>query len=120
MSFFGGNVPRLLETTEEGIRHYDAKRHAQLGEDFGGHDPGACALGVHSLGLALRGFPDQARRTLEKAFGLAEFLSHPPSIGWAHRHGGYLNDTSRPPRRRADGRTLGGACGEGRRSVLPL
>jgi hypothetical protein len=22
---------------------------------FGGHDPGVCALGVHSLGLALRG-----------------------------------------------------------------
>src|SRR4029077_15917897 len=86
--FFGGNVPRLLETTEAGIRHYDATRHAQLGEDFGGHDPGACALGAHSVGLALRGFPDQARSTLEKAFGLAEFLSHPPSIGWAHRHGG--------------------------------
>ena len=86
--FFGGNVPRLLETTEAGIRHYDAKRHAQLGEDFGGHDPGACALGAHSVGLALRGFPDQARSTLEKAFGLAEFLSHSPSIGWAHRHGG--------------------------------
>jgi predicted ATPase len=47
-----------------------------------------CALNSHSLGLALRGFPDQARRTLEKAFGLAEFLSHPPSIGLAHRLGG--------------------------------
>ena len=47
-----------------------------------------CALNSHSLGLALRGFPDQARRTLEKAFGLAEFLSHPPSIGHAHRLGG--------------------------------
>ena len=27
---FGGNVPRILETSEEGIRRYDAKRHAQL------------------------------------------------------------------------------------------
>jgi predicted ATPase len=84
-----GNVLRLLETTEEGIRRYDAKRHAKLADAFGGHDPGVCALGCHSLGLALRGFPDQARRTLEKAFALAEFLSHPPSIGLAHRIAGW-------------------------------
>jgi class 3 adenylate cyclase/predicted ATPase len=88
--FFGGNVPRILETTEEGIRRYDAKRHAHLADAFGGHDPGVCALGIHSLGLALRGFPDQGRRTLEKAFGHAEFLSHPTSIGWVHRQGGFI------------------------------
>ena len=78
------------EATEEGIRHYDTKRHAHLADAFGGHDPGACALGIHSLGLAPRGLPDQARRTLEKAFALAELLSHPPSICFAHRHGGFL------------------------------
>jgi hypothetical protein len=63
--FFGGDVPRLLETTEEGMRRYDAKRHAQLAETFAGHDPGVCALALHAQGLVLRGFPDQARRTLE-------------------------------------------------------
>jgi len=89
--FFGGNVPRLLETTEEGMRHYDSKRHAHLADAFGGHDPGACAFGIHSLGLASRGFPDRARCTLEKAFALAEFLSHPPSICLAHRHGGFIS-----------------------------
>jgi len=88
--FYGGNVPQILETTDEGIRCYDAKRHAHLADAFGGHDPGVCALGCHSIGLALRGFPDQARRTLEKAFGLAEFLSHPPSTGFAHRQGGFI------------------------------
>jgi class 3 adenylate cyclase/predicted ATPase len=86
---YGGNVPQLLEASEGGIRHYDAKRHAHLADAFGGHDPGVCALGNHSLGLALRGFPDQARRTLEKPFALAEFLSQPPSIGWAHRLAGF-------------------------------
>jgi predicted ATPase len=100
----GGNVPRILETTEEGIRRYDAKRHAHLADAFGGHDPGVCALGVHSLGLALRGFPDQARRTLEKAFGLAEFLSNPPSIGLAHRHGWF---TFMILRDRHDGERMG-------------
>ena len=85
----GGSVLRILESTEEGIRRYDAKRYAHLADAFGGHDPGVCALDCHSLGLALRGFPDQARGTLEKAFGLAEFLSHPPSIGFAHRVAGW-------------------------------
>ena len=83
--FYGGNVPRLLETTEEGIRRYDAKRHAHLADAFSGHDPGVCALAIHSIGLSLRGHPDQARRTVERALALADSLSHPPSIGLAQR-----------------------------------
>ena len=83
-------MPQILETTAEGIRRYDAKRHAQLADAFGGHDPGVCALAVHSVALSLRGFPDQARRTLEKALALAEFLSHPPSIGFAQKNAGYV------------------------------
>jgi tetratricopeptide (TPR) repeat protein len=89
--FFGGDVPQLLETTEEGMQRYDAKRHAQLADAFAGHDPGVCALGIHAMGLSLRGFPDQARRTLEKELDLAESLSHPPSIGLAHKHAGYVS-----------------------------
>ena len=87
--FYGGNVPRLLETTEEGIRRYDAKRHAQLADAFGGHDPGVCALACHAIGLSLRGLPDQARRAVEKALALAESLSHPPSIAFAHELRGW-------------------------------
>jgi class 3 adenylate cyclase/predicted ATPase len=83
--FFGGDVPQLLETTEEGMRRYDATRHAQLAEAFGGHDPGVCALALHAMGLSLRGLPDQARRTKERALLLAESLSHPPSIGFAYK-----------------------------------
>jgi predicted ATPase len=86
--YFAGNVPRLLETTEEGIRRYDAKRHAQLAEAFAGHDPGLCALVVHAIGLSLRGLPDQARRTVERALVLARSLSHPPSVVHAHAIGG--------------------------------
>jgi predicted ATPase len=86
--FFGGNVPRLLETSEEGMRRYDAKRHAQLADAFGGHDPGVCALACHAMGLSLRGLPDQARRTVERTLMLAESLSHPPSIGHGHKWAG--------------------------------
>ena len=81
----GGDVPKILETSEEGIRRYDAKRHAQLVAAFGTHDPGVCALVVHAVGLSLRGLPDQARRTNEKALLLAESLSHPPSVGFAYK-----------------------------------
>ena len=87
--FFGGNVPRLLETTEEGIRRYDAKRHAQLAEAFGGHDPGVCALVCHAIGLSLRGLPDQARRTVERTLVLAGSLSHQPSNAWGHAIAGW-------------------------------
>jgi class 3 adenylate cyclase/predicted ATPase len=87
--YFAGNVLQLLETTEEGIQRYDVKRHAHLADAFAGHDPGVCALDLRSVGLALRGFLDQARGTLEKATGLAEFLSHSPSIGFAHRFAGW-------------------------------
>jgi predicted ATPase len=83
--FWGGNVPQILETTEEGIRRYDAKRHAQLADAFGGHDPGVCALGCHAVGLWLRGFADQARRTAERALALGECLSRPYNITFAHR-----------------------------------
>src|SRR5262249_42323970 len=83
--FYGGNVPQLLEATEEGIRRYDAKRHAHLADAFGGHDPGVCALTCHAMGLSLRGLPDQARRTAERALLLGESLSHPPSIAFGHR-----------------------------------
>ena len=86
--FLGGDVPKLLETTEEGIRRYDAKRHAQLAAAFGGHDPGVCALLCHAVGLSLRGLPDQARRTLERALLLAESLSHPPSLAYAYKWAG--------------------------------
>jgi predicted ATPase len=75
---------QLLETSEEGIRRYDPKRHAQLSETFGGHDPGVCALACHAMGLSLRGLPDQARRTVERTLALAGSLLHPPSSAWGH------------------------------------
>jgi predicted ATPase len=86
---YGGNVPRLLETTAEGIRRYDAKRHSHLADAFGGHDPGVCALVCHAAGLSLRGLPDQARRTVERALVLAGSLSHPPSIVFVHATAGW-------------------------------
>jgi class 3 adenylate cyclase/predicted ATPase len=83
--FWGGDVQRILEATGEGIRRYDSKRHAHLGDTFGGHDPGVCALGCRAVALWLHGFSDQAHRAVEKTITLAESLSHPPSIAFANR-----------------------------------
>ena len=85
---YAGNVPQLLETTEEGIRRYDAKRHAQLADAFGGHDPGVCALVRHAEGLSLRGLPDQAGRAVERALVFAGSLSHTPSTAFGHAFAG--------------------------------
>jgi predicted ATPase len=92
---YGGNVSRLLETSAEGIRRYDAKRHAQLADAFGGHDLGVCALVCHAIGLSLRGLPDQARRAIERTLVLAESLSHPPSIVFGHAEAGWAFGTIR-------------------------
>jgi class 3 adenylate cyclase len=81
--FYGGNVPQLLETTKEGSRRYDAKRHAHLADAFAGHDPGVCALVCHAIGLSRGGLPDQAHRTVETALLLAGSLSHPASNAFA-------------------------------------
>ena len=119
--FFGGNVPRLLETTEEGIRRYDAKRHAQLAEAFGGHDPGVCALLCHAIGLSLRGLPDQARRTVERALAACRILIASTEHRVCPQMGRVvLDDNSRPPRLRADRCAVRDACGEVRPSDLPL
>jgi hypothetical protein len=67
-------VSQMLEASDEGIRRYDAKRHAQLAEAFGGHDPGVCALAIQAIGLSLRGLPDQARRAVERTLVLAGSL----------------------------------------------
>jgi predicted ATPase len=82
-------VPQLLKASEEGIRRYDAKRHAQLADAFGGHDPGVCALVSQARGLSLRGLPDQAGRAVERALVLAGSLSHPPSIAFGHALAGH-------------------------------
>jgi class 3 adenylate cyclase/predicted ATPase len=83
--FWGGDVPRILEATAEGIRRYDPKRHAHLKDAFGGHDPGVCALACRAVALSLNGFADQAHRTAERTITLAETLSHPPSMAFASR-----------------------------------
>ena len=70
------------------IRRYDAKRHAQLADAFGGHDRGVCALACHAMGLSLRGLPDQARPAAERTLVFARSLSHPPSIARGHADAG--------------------------------
>ena len=115
----GGDVPKILETSEEGIRRYDAKRHAQLAAAFGTHDPGVCALVIHAVGLSLRGLPDQARRTKERALHCRIRIASAEHRVCLQMGGVLLDDSWRPPRLRADRCAVRDACREVRPSDLP-
>jgi hypothetical protein len=92
---------------------FDAKRHAQLADAFGGHDPAVCALVCHALGLSLRGLPDQARRTGGEGFTACRILVASTEYrAWPQMGGVFVNDSSRPPGLRADRCAVRGACGE--------
>ncbi|MFZ3322025.1 MAG: adenylate/guanylate cyclase domain-containing protein [Usitatibacter sp.] len=82
-AYFRGETAKALEASEDGLRRYDREKHAWMGPVFGGHDPGVCAFGVHSVLLAYRGRHDEARRHLERGLELAETLRQPMSIAHA-------------------------------------
>jgi predicted ATPase len=55
---------------------YDSCRHHRLTFDFGGHDPGVCALGQGALNLWLTDRPDEARTMARQSLDLAATLQH--------------------------------------------
>ncbi len=79
-AFFCGDVPRALADSREGIRHYDPDRHAKLGGEFGGHDPGVCAHVVLAMSLAQAGNPREAAISAERSLALARNLNQPSSL----------------------------------------
>jgi predicted ATPase len=79
-AYFRGDTATALQASREGIARYNPARHGRLGAEFGGHDPGVCALGVQSQMLCFSGFVDQAVRNVDQIVALAERLNHPPSL----------------------------------------
>ena len=58
----------------------DFRDHAPI---YGGHDPAVCGYGEAALSLWLMGFPDQALKSMDKAFQVADSLSHAGSTAHA-------------------------------------
>jgi predicted ATPase/DNA-binding winged helix-turn-helix (wHTH) protein len=71
-----GDAPTVVAHAERITSMYDRCRHHRLTFEFGGHDPGVCALGQGSVNLWLCGHPEQAAGMAQRALDLAATLDH--------------------------------------------
>jgi DNA-binding winged helix-turn-helix (wHTH) protein/predicted ATPase len=76
-AFSQGNLDRACALGAEGIRLYDADRHADMAATYGSHDAGVCARIFLARALALRGRRDESIRIGDEAIALASRLQHP-------------------------------------------
>jgi class 3 adenylate cyclase len=82
-ALFGGDLAVAFQDSREGIRRYDPARHHELGEAFGGHDPGVCAYSVHAMMLTFAGEVERGQQVLSQAIALAEKLGHQHTLAHA-------------------------------------
>jgi class 3 adenylate cyclase/predicted ATPase len=91
-----GEFCSTLAHAEEGIRLYDPQKHGHHAFQYGGHDPGVCALASQARAFWLLGFPDKALQKAQESLALARKLAHPFSlvftvfvaVAWVHEHRG--------------------------------
>ena len=69
-----------MEHVLKGLALYDRDKHRSHALTYGGHDPAVCGKGQGALMLWLLGYPDQAARQARDGIGLAETLTHVPSV----------------------------------------
>jgi tetratricopeptide (TPR) repeat protein len=82
-AFFRGEVAETIESSRIGVERYDISRHHQLGQAFGGHDPGVCAHAICGLSYQMRGERQSAERCLARSLAIAEALDQPISLAFA-------------------------------------
>ena len=75
-----GRPHLAAEHSEQGIARYDRTRHHWLTHDYGGHDPGVCALNLNAMASWLLGDVATARERIRDALALADELQHSYSI----------------------------------------
>jgi predicted ATPase len=71
-----GDAPAVVRRTAEVIARYDRDAHHRLTHEFGGHDPGVCALGQGAVALWLTGSSERALQMAEEACVLGRSLGH--------------------------------------------
>ncbi len=81
--FSRGELIAAQAHVEQGIALYDPQKHRPLTFLYG-QDPGVTCLGYASWTLWSLGYPDQALKRSREALTLAEELSHPFSLAFAH------------------------------------
>ncbi len=80
--FCYGDLKEARAQLEDGYKLYDRNMRDDLSFRLG-QDPGVACLSYWALALWVLGYPDQAKRTTQKALTLAEELSHPFSSAYA-------------------------------------
>jgi len=78
-----GNLDTAQEQCEQLLALYKPQEHASLRFLYG-QDHGVVGLCYAASVLWLRGFPDQAQSRCEEAIRMAQDLSHPLSVVYAH------------------------------------
>jgi predicted ATPase len=76
-AFSRGDLDATMQHTEEGLRLYEADKHAGTASDFGNHDASVCCRLFRARALVLLGQTDEATRSCNDAIGSAQKLSHP-------------------------------------------
>jgi tetratricopeptide (TPR) repeat protein len=82
-ALFRGDLLGAFAAGCEGLKHYDHERHGRHGDEFGGHNPGACAHALVAHALALLGNPREAAASVERSLALVESLNHSASMVFA-------------------------------------
>jgi predicted ATPase len=72
-------MPEILDSVRDGLKLYDREKHARLGAEFGGHDPGVCAHTVLGTAFAQLGDRQRAIESVERGVELARALNQPSS-----------------------------------------
>ena len=100
---FLGDLQAALRHADEGMAIYSPEEHRSLAQDYGGHDPGVCAMAHTSpQPLWLAGYPEQALRKSQQSLALASELSHGPSVAHALFHAVWLDQFRRDHRSARD------------------
>jgi DNA-binding SARP family transcriptional activator/class 3 adenylate cyclase/predicted ATPase len=89
MAYRLGDLARARHHLEYGVRLYDAEAHRGNTKLYG-QDSCLTNLVYLSWVLWLLGFPDQARRAVERAIVLAEGNGQPFEVAWAHLFHAFL------------------------------
>jgi class 3 adenylate cyclase len=79
---FSGQINNIIKLTTDALGRYDRDRHHRFSFVFAGHDPGACAHCVRSLGLALAGRATSVRPALDAGLDFSHSLQHPPTLAF--------------------------------------
>jgi len=98
-AFSTGDLRAACFHAGEGIRLYEAPRHAPIAATYGNHDAGVCARLFLARASVLLGRIGDALRATDDAIALARALEHPFSLALAHTFASAVAQACRQPDR---------------------